>query len=138
MRRRLLLLFLVLATVVVAQDDKYATNGEPNGFLWTGMPDLMKSAVTMGMQMGRSVVMVWMLRSESQCRELVNSDAKWPNLSNGGYAKEIDAFYDKDPANLKFPIHTAMLYVLMKITGTSDKDLEKFRTGVLQGMENIK
>jgi hypothetical protein len=130
-------MFLLAMAVAYGQDDKYTTNGEPNGFMWTEMTDLMKSAAVMGMQAGRGVVIIWMLQTQPQCRELVNSDAKWPNLSNGAFAKELDAFYDKNPANLKLPIRTAMIYVLMKITGTADKDLEKFRTGVLRGIAGI-
>ena len=75
-----------------------------------------------------------MLQTQPQCGELVNSDAKWPNLSNAALAKEVDLFYDNNPANLKLPIRTAMIYVLMKVSGVSDKDLEHFRTGVLQGI----
>ena len=47
----------------------------------------------------------------------------------------MDVFYDNNPANLKLPIRTAMIYVLMKITGVADKDLEKFRTNVLQSLK---
>jgi len=133
MRRRLILMFLVLLTVAYGQDDKYLTNGDPNGLMWNEMPDLMKSSVVMGMQIGKGVVTA--LQTQSQCRELVNADAKWPNLSNAALAKEVDVFYDNNPANPKLPIRTAMVYVLMKITGVADKDLEKCRTNVLQSVK---
>ena len=126
---------MILLTVAQGQDDKYLTNGDPNGLMWNEMPDLMKSSVVMGMQIGRGVVTAWMLQTQPQCRELVNADAKWPNLSNAALAKEVDVLYDNNPANLKLPIRTAMIYVLMKITGVADKDLEKFRTNVLQSLK---
>jgi hypothetical protein len=103
--------------------------------MWVEMPDLMKTTVVMGMQIGRAVVTVWMLQNQSQCRELVMSDAKWPNLSNAALAKEVDVFYDNDPANLKLPIRTAMVYVLMKVSGVADKDLEKYRTNMIQALK---
>jgi hypothetical protein len=135
--RRLLLMFLLALAVAYGQDDKYLTNGDPNGFMWTEMSDLTKVAVVMGMQVGRGVVVAWMLQTQPQCRELVNSDAKWPNLSNGALAKEVDVFYGKDPANLKLPIRTATIYVLMKVSGVSEKDLENYRTFVLRGIGGI-
>jgi hypothetical protein len=69
MWRQLILMFLVLLTVAHGQDYKYLTNGDPNGLMWNEMPDLMKSSVVMGMQIGRGVVTAWMLQTQPQCRD---------------------------------------------------------------------
>jgi hypothetical protein len=57
------------------------------------------------------------------------------NLSNAALAKEVDVFYDNNPANLKLPIRTAMIYVLMKVSGVAEKDLEKYRTNMIEALK---
>jgi hypothetical protein len=73
---RRLLLFLVVATVLVAQDLNY-TKGQLNGLAWGSRTDSEKIWLLAGIQLGNHLVATWLLSDSATCREKVVVEPTW-------------------------------------------------------------
>jgi hypothetical protein len=132
MKKRLLLLLLVLATGLVAQDGTalYMTNGEANGLLWRTLNNTSKLSLLMGVNSGAMVLKIWALTDNPVCVDLSNKH-DYPDITNGDLAKEVDQFYT-NAANVPLPVSAAVLYTYKKLTGATKEQLDQFRASALK------
>jgi hypothetical protein len=70
------------------------------------------------------------------CSQQLVTNNNWPKLTNAAIAKEVDAFYD-NRANVRLPMHVALVHVFMKRYGASEEDLERFRIKIIEVYTDI-
>jgi hypothetical protein len=136
MRRRLILMCLALATMLVAQDnDKlYFTDGEANGIIWRSLGETVKAGFLTGLSSGASVLKVWAFMSDfpapAGCADKMDS-AKFPEITNKDLAKEVDKFY-QTASNIPLPVSVPVILTYMRLTGATPEQLEKYRAFALK------
>ena len=130
MKRRLILMLLVLATVLVAQDSAYVTNHETNGLGWRVMNEVGKVYFVMGTFSGVAIMENWALNDLPVCTDQITK-SQYPQTTNGNLINEIDKFY-QTPANVSLPVSVAVLYTYMKLNGATKAQLDQFRASALK------
>jgi hypothetical protein len=127
-------LFLLLFTVVALPADEpnpIFSQGFANGVFWQTLSGREKTLFITGMWSEGPVITLFGLTGHSECGTLVNQD--WaPHITNGGLLAEIDSFYHSNKANLSLPVSMAVIYIYMRLEGSTEAGLEKFRSAALE------
>ena len=130
-----LLLFLVLIPgYLLAQNDVPRTFGNVNGVWWRQQNLNEKVAFMEGFNVGRAImgtpgVTVGTL-------PVCPTTIKWEAVAGSAYGaviKQMDSFY-ATAANLPMPVDFGMVYSIMKLTGATQRQLDTYRTAMLNGL----
>jgi hypothetical protein len=131
MKKRLLLVLLALATVLVAQEGQTTTEGEVNGLGWSRINEVGKVYFLMGVTVGGSVLANWYLADSPVCLDHVAKSKPYPPTINGAVIVEINKFYET-AANMPLPVSVAVVYTYLKADGATKERLAKYRALMLK------
>ena len=122
-RRSLLVSALLVAIPAFAQqDDLNYTLGDPNGRFWGGLQHDAKLLLVMGIRSGVSLG----LSSVDQER---NSNLITNKFTNGEFVSQMDVFFG-DSSNARLTISSAYVYVVQKMNGAKQSELDAFVSGM--------
>jgi hypothetical protein len=133
-----LLILMMLALACAGQNETKVklmnTNGEFNGLYWQEITEDQKLMFVTGFLAGvrdrtvpggdftcKPVIMFWDLLPKG--------------TTYGRIISEVDSFYSTAP-NVPFPLDTALVYSLAKLNGVSAEELQKYRSLMLNAIEN--
>lgn len=103
-------------------DAIYINEGVVNGHHWKSFGKKEKGTYLLGYQDGVICTAIYYVPDEDNKTEVISS---FPSVDMNDLVKRIDEFYSDD-RNLNIPIPYVLLIIRNRLTGTDEKDINKY------------